>query len=174
MWRTFITITYRDHATGGLITNRVEFSQLAASQVQAASAGYRRHREILIAAREVLGRRDAQGKFSAVVQWEALEQARQSGRLPLAALPPRPANATDLFVAFEYEVDAFNNFTNVVQVYRESEIERRVVEDPPGPAAQILMLRKAGEKLAREVRSFRRRGLGDELKILKGATTIIH
>ena len=161
---TFITITYRDGAGGGLITNRVEFSYQAAGQVLAASAGYRRHRDILITAREVLGRRDARGKFSAVVQWEAMDQARQAGRLPLAQMPPRPTNSTDLFVAFEYEVDAFNNFSNVVRVHRESEIERRVTEEPSGPGAQILMLRVAGEKQAREVRSFRPRGLGDELE----------
>jgi hypothetical protein len=158
----FITITYR--GDDGLVTNRVEFSFKAASEVLAASIGYRRHRDLQIAAREVLGSRDERGKLNATTQWDALAKATQSGRLPLTELPPKPTNSANLFVAFEYEVDAFNNFTNAARVYRESEIERRVVEDSTNSSAQVLLLKKTGEQRTNEVRSFRVRGLSDELE----------
>ena len=161
---TFITVTYRDATTSRLGTNRVEFNFKAASEVLAASAGYHRQREIQLAAFEVLGSRDAQGKLNASAQWSELGKAVQSGRLPLAKLPPKPVNPGDLFVAFEYEVDSFNNFTNVVGVYRASEIDRRVVQDSPEQAAQILVLKKSGEKESREVRGFRVRRRSDELE----------
>ncbi len=158
----FITVTYR--AGGALVTNRVEFNFKAASEVLAASVGYRRHRDLQVAAREVLGSRDDRGKFNAAVQWDALVEARESGRLTLTELPPRPTNSANLFVAFEYEVDAFNNFTNVARVYRESEIERSVVEELPDANVQILRLKAVEEKRTNEVRSFRVRGLTDELE----------
>ena len=161
---TFVTITYQDSATRELITVHVEFGFKAASEVLAASLGYRRHRDIQIAAREVLGSRDRQARFSALAQWEQLTNAAHSGRLPLAEIPPRPTKSTDLFTAFEYEVDAFNNFTNVVRVYRASEIARRVVEDSPEFSSQVLILQRSGEQAAREVRSFRMRGASDELE----------
>ena len=157
----FITITYR--ADGGLVTNRVEFNFKAAGEVLAAAVGYQRHRELQLVAREVLGQRDVRGKFDAAVQWDALAKAKESGRLPLAELPPRPTNSANLFVAFEYEVDAFNNFTNVARVYRESEIERRVIEDAPDSYAQVLMLKGVGQR-TNEVRGFRVRGLTGELE----------
>ncbi len=161
---TFITVTYPNSATGGLVTNRIEFNFQAASQVVAASTGYQRHREIQLAARKVLGSRDEKGRLNATAQWKELNEAAQSGRLPLAEIPLKPTQASDLFVAFEYAVDSFNNFTNVIGVYRESEIERRVAQDSPTQSAQILVLKKAGKNQQQEVRGFRVRGLTDALE----------
>src|SRR5439155_15114676 len=125
---TFTTATYRDSATAVPATYRIEFNFKAASDVMAASAGYQRQREMQLAAREVLGVRDAEDKFNALTQWEQLNKAGQAGRLTLAEMPPKPANPRDLFVAFEYEVDSFNNYSKAVRVYRESEITHHVVE----------------------------------------------
>src|SRR5207247_912068 len=86
---TFTTATYRDSAAGALTTYRIEFNFKAASDIMAASAGYQRQREMQLAAREVLGVRDAEDKFNALAQWEQLSEAAQAGRLPLAQMPPK-------------------------------------------------------------------------------------
>jgi len=160
---TFLTITYRQSAGGELVTNRLEFNFKAASDVLAANASYQRHREMELAAREALGARDAQGKLSSGAQWEELGRAAREGRLPLTDMPPKPSKPGDLFVALEYEVDSFNNFTNIVRIYRQSEIERRVDQNEKGEASQVLIVKK-DQAPPREVRGFRRRGLSDELE----------
>jgi len=152
---TFVTATFRDRASSGaLVTNRIEFGFQAASKVLAADAAYQRHREIQLAAREVLGSRDDKGRLNAMVQWAELFKAAQSRRLPLATMPIQPPDAGDLIVALEYEVDEFNNYTNIARVYRESEIERNVVQDGPRQSVQVLSLKTAGSKESREARGF--------------------
>src|SRR5439155_15653457 len=85
-------------------------------------------------------------------------------RLLLAEMPARPENAGDLFVAVEYEVDDLNNFTRALRVFRESEIERRIVRDPAGRDVQVVVLKQAGRTSERQATGFRTRGASDVLE----------
>ena len=161
---TFLTVTYRRSATGEVATNRLEFNFKAASELSTVSEGYERHRQTQLAAQAALGARDEQGRLDAGAQWEELARAAEEGRLPLALLPPKPSKPDDLFVALEYEVDRFNNFTNVVRIYRASEIQRRVVQEPDGQNTQVLILNRPGHGPPGEARGFRLRGGSDELE----------
>jgi hypothetical protein len=156
---TFITVTFRDAAVGQVRTYRVEFGFHAAEVMLAAHRGYERHRELQWAAREFLGARDAEGRFSAVAQWERLQRLADEQRLPIAEMPPRPPAPRDLFVAVEYEVDELNNFTRVVRTWRESELRRRIVND-----TQVLVMQRHGEKTERFASGYRQRGVTDVLE----------
>lgn len=161
---TFITATWQDPQTQALNIYRVEFGFAAAEMVAEASRGYQKQREIQLVSREVLSARDAQGRLNAKAQWAALVKAVKEGRLPMAEIPPEPADPQDVFVAFEYEVDKFNNFARALRIYRNSEIQRRIVWDEQGRSTQVLLLRTAGITETREATGFRVRGLSDELE----------
>ena len=161
---TFITATYRDTVSGELRHQRVEFGFSSAQVALAAHQGYQRHRQIQLAAHEALATRDANGKLSALAQWEALTNAVAEGRLSLVETPARPDGAGDLFVAVEYEVDELNSFTRALRVFRESEIEKKIVRDAAGRDVQVVVLKKAGDKSGRQATGFRTRGASDELE----------
>lgn len=156
---TFVTVTCREAPTGPVRAYRVEFGFHAADVLLAAHRGYERHRALRLAAREFLRARDANDRFSAVAQWEVLRRLVDEGRLPIDELPPRPAEARDLFVAVEYAVDANNHFTHVARAWRESELRRRVVND-----TQVLVLQKLGEQTERFASGYRQREATDELE----------
>ena len=84
------------------------------------------------------------------------------GQLPLKAIPQEPKNPQDVFVAFEFEVNEQNQIVQALRVYRESEVERRVVEERKNDYVQVLVLKKPG--IEREVRGFRTRSLTDQLE----------
>ena len=161
---TFITATYRDAAGGTLHHYRIEFGFTSADIALAAHQGYLRHRGIQSAAHEALAARDAGGKLSPLAQWEALGRAVAEGRLSLAEMPARPESTGDLFVAVEYEVDDLNNFTRARRVYRENEIERRIVRDTEGRDVQVVVLKQAGGASGRQATGFRTRGASDVLE----------
>ncbi|MDB6030458.1 MAG: hypothetical protein JWM16_796, partial [Verrucomicrobiales bacterium] len=160
---TFLTLTYRG-AEGKPISHRIEFSYLAAESALATQLGYQKHREIQTTARQVLSSRDESGKINAKVQWEALMEAVLKGRLPLKEVPQEPRNAQDVFVAFEFEVNDQNQIVRALRIYRESEVERRVVQENKDDYVQVLVLKKPG--IEREVRGFRTKNLTDELEPL--------
>ena len=66
-------------------------------------------------------------------------------KLAIDEMPGPPARSKDLFVAVEYAVDEFNNFSRIVRVYLESEVGKRIVRDRQGRATQILELRQQGQ-----------------------------
>jgi len=156
---TFITVTYRDPATGKAVSYRVEFGLRAAELMLTANRGYYRHRQFQLTAQRILGARDGRGMISAAAQWQALQKALSEGELSLQEMPAKPATPNDLLVAFEYEVDQWGNYCRVAGIYRESEILREVQGEQ-----QILLLKKGGQKEARQALGFRRRGVSDQLE----------
>ena len=158
----FITATYREPTTGEVVTQQVEFGFDAARVVLAAHQGYQRHRGLQLAVREFLGARDSNGQFSAIAQWEALQQAVNERRLVMGEMPRKPLIQGNPFVAVEYEVDDQNNFSRVVRAYRESDLEKRVTGD-----TQVLILKKQGDRPERQALGFRVRGTSDQLEFVR-------
>jgi hypothetical protein len=156
---TFVTATYPDPATGKPVTRRVEFGFQAAAFARAANESFQTHRRIQLVSRGILDARNAKGQPDAFAQWEALQSAVKAGQFPLLEMPSQPRSPQDLWVACEYAVDERNNFQTVVGVYRDSEIRRQVAGD-----LQMLVLRKAGDKIGREVMAYRQRGVSDQLE----------
>jgi len=161
---TFITVTYVDGPSGKALTFKLEFAFEAAEAVWAAEQAYQRHRRFQLEAHEILGARNPKGSIDAVTQWTALQNQVRKQDLVVSEMPALPTDPKDIFVAFEFEVDEQNNFSKVARVYRDSEVQKRVVGD-----VQILVVRKAGEKSSREVLGFSRLGLGGELRPVTNA-----
>ena len=107
---TFITVTYRKPGSGIVVTNRVEFGLNAAKTALGANQSYLRQRQIQRRAHEVLSARNDEGQLTLQAQWESLSLAVLNGELPIMSFPSQPGPSNSLFVAFEYELDAFGNF----------------------------------------------------------------
>ncbi|HEY0456049.1 MAG TPA: hypothetical protein VGE41_06710, partial [Verrucomicrobiae bacterium] len=157
---TFLTLTFASEDRKP-ITRRVEFSFRAAEAALLTQQGFRAHRGIQVAAQQVLSARNEVGKLDAEAQWEALSEAVFSGSLPMLEMPQQPRNAQDLFVAFEFEVNEQDQFTRAVRVYRESEIERRVIEEGKDNYLQVIIVKKPGREW--QARGFQVRGTTGEL-----------
>jgi len=160
---TSIRLVYLDADRNDLMTNRLEFSFNAASQASGAQRGYRRHRQLQLAARKALGARDSANRLNALTQWEALNRAVDAGELNLQPMPERPKDPADLFVALEFEVDSESNYLRLVRVFKESEIQQRIVRDQDGRDQPILVLRRAGEQKGEQARAYQVKGVSDEL-----------
>jgi hypothetical protein len=147
---TVTTVTWREAGAGRAVTCNLEFGFHAAETVRAANEAYQRHRRYQLSAQRALGARNDRGLPDAVAQWEALQAEIQTGSLPVATLPPKPAGSRDLFVAVEFEVDEQSNFVKVNGFYRDSEVGKQVIAE-----TQVLFLQRAGAKARREVMGFR-------------------
>ncbi len=159
---TILTITYR-RGTGPVVTNRVEFGLNAAKTALAANQAYLQHRRLQRRAHEILSTRDETGLVTAQSQWENLSQAVLDGDFRLASLPAQPGRSNDLFVAFEYEVDSSGNFTRSLQVFRESDLQHKIVYNASGEAVQVLTVKKRFDQHAREAWGYRRGPVGGSL-----------
>ncbi|MBI3416899.1 MAG: hypothetical protein HY043_16535, partial [Verrucomicrobia bacterium] len=165
-----VSLMFKDAASGELRDERVEFGFGAAASVLAMNRAYERHRHLQITAHDILRARDANGEFNAQAQWDALKSAVDAQRVLISELPERPLIAGNLFVAFEFAVDEFGNFTNVVRAYRESDVQRRIVPDAGRHSIQVLALQHAGAPEA-IAGGFRARGTSDELEAVPNPIT---
>jgi hypothetical protein len=161
---TFVTATYCDEASGRTVSYRVEFGFHAAEAIWAAERAYQHHRSLELSAREILAAKNSKGIPDALAQWTALQNAIRNHRFSIAETPTLPTHPKDVFVAFEFEVDDQNNFSRALRVYRESEMERKVVGE-----AQELLIRHAGEAGTRAVIGFRSVVAGDQLEAATNA-----
>jgi len=148
---TFITVTYREGANGKALTFKLEFAFEAAEEILAAEQAYERHRALQWEVHEILRTTNSTGRIDALVQWTALQNRIRKQGFSVSEMPALPTDPADLFVACEFEVDDQNNFSRAVRLYRDSEIQSRVVGD-----TQILVVRKAVEKSSHEVMGFGR------------------
>jgi hypothetical protein len=135
---TFVTATFKEN--DAIKRLRIEWGLRAAEQTAAAEANYARHREMQLAARKALGARDERGRITPQSQWEAFNAATATDGISVRHLPPRPVGESNLFLAVEYEVDAYGNGTNIAWVFRESEIQRHIIREPDGSSAETLRL----------------------------------
>ncbi len=156
---TFLTVTYVDQRAGRAVSYQLEFGFQAAEAVLAASRAYQRHRSLELSAHKILAARNAKGLPDATTQWTALQNEVRERNFPLSEVPAQPADVRDVFVAFEFAVDDQNNYSNAVHIVRDSEVQKKVIGN-----IQVLSIRKAGAKSARQVVGFRRLGLSDSLQ----------
>jgi hypothetical protein len=163
---TYVTVSYWDQEIGKALSFNLEFGFHAAQEVFAAETAYQRHRALQLSAREILGAKNASGLPDALKQWAALQTRLLQHQLSILEVPPLPTNPKDIFVAFEFEVDDQNNFSRIIRVYRDSEVQSKVVGD-----SQILVVRKADEKNTHEVVSFGRQGLSERLRPVPHSVT---
>lgn len=159
----FVTLTYREAASGNAVIRRVEFGFAAAEIVLAAQEAYSQQRTVQATATRILSTQGTSGKFDALSQWSAMQEEMQQHGLAVANPPPRPVDTNDVFVAVEYEVNAENYVTGIWTFWRESEVRPQVQREPDGTRDQLLTL---GKKPAsqKQVRAFRHPGVGDELE----------
>ncbi len=157
---TFVTLTFRtgDSGEGPVRRYRVEFGFQVAAEALARTLAYEKSRRLQVAGRRILSARDSRGRLDARSQWEALESARESGTFDLAVPVPRPTGDTNLFVAFEFAVDADGNLARPVVAFREDDIEREVVE------GQIRLRLRQPDGGIVVARAFRRVGMGDAVE----------
>lgn len=158
---TFLTITYQEPGRGIVVTNRVEFGLNAAKTALSANQSYLRHRQLQQKARAILSARDGEGNLTAQAQWESLSAAVRDGELAVELFPDQPGKPGDLFIAFEYALDEFGNFSRIIQAYRESDLQHRVIRSADGGSAQVVALKKNGQP--RHARGFRRLAAGGSL-----------
>jgi len=156
---TFLTVTFRDDASGQAMSYHLEFGFHAAETVWASERAYQRHRSLQLTAREILAAKNTKGLPDSLAQWTALQNQVRQHQLPLLEMPTLPTDPKDIFVAFEFEVDDESNYAKVARVYRNSEVQKKVIAD-----GQVLFLRKAGEQSARQVLGFGRLGLNGALQ----------
>jgi len=156
---TFVTATYRDESSGRPASYRIEFAFQAAEVMWRAEQGYGRHRRLELSARQILATKNSKGIPDALAQWTALQNAIRNDGFSIAAPAALPTDPKDVFVALEFELDEQGNFSRALRIYRDSEIQKRVLGE-----TQELLIGQAGEPAAREVIGLRSLGNGGQLE----------
>src|SRR5439155_4745112 len=96
---TFVTVTYPDPVTRGVVTYRLEFGFQAAAAARTSNQAYQQHRQIQLISRTILAAQNAKGEPDAMAQWEALQTAVKTGQFQLLEIPSRSETALELLVA---------------------------------------------------------------------------
>lgn len=127
---------------------------------------YELNRNIEVAARRILGARNAKGSFSSFGQLEAIEKARKEG-IPFGELPDKPSDENDLFVATRYGLDEFGNKMAIRGVYREKFMQRVMDTDAKGNIIEKVVINNpVTGKPEAEALSYKVKEASDELEFV--------